>query len=124
MLTLNRINTGNALLFQFPPCCSRNSCSSKPATVAERCCLVSSAVLEERTPSFLRGSFYVPSGDDLCCISAPVFGAMVEPHTCLDSVEQCRAFLKRMQGLRARSLADAGRLLLQTAIHASLCRAE
>lgn len=100
MLTLNLRNTGNAALFWFSPCSSRNSCSSKSITVTWwRWCLVTSVILEGRTPCFLCGSLYVPSGDDLCCISPSVFRAMVEPHACLGSVERCKAFLKWMQGL-------------------------
>ena len=40
--------------------------------------MVSTAILEGKSPSSFHGNPYVPSGDDLCYVLAPVFGAQVE----------------------------------------------
>jgi len=51
--------------------------------------MVSAALLEGTSPYSFCGNPYVPSGDDLCYVLVPVFGAQVE---CEDVSRSSRAF--------------------------------
>lgn len=51
--------------------------------------MVSAAILEGKSPYSFHGYPYVPSGDVLCYVLAPVFGAQVE---CEDMSRSSRAF--------------------------------